>query len=95
MIARIVNEQSQTISSCTGFNIQARSNVSVFKDTVGYLPTIDAPVTSMSTLYEVLCQAVRIKEALSLKSIVVIFDQAIYAKGIDIAWKHAFFRASL
>ena len=89
VIARIANQQRQTISSWTGFNIQARSNVSVVKDTVGYLPTIDAPATSMSTVYEVLCQAVRIKEALSLESIVVIFDQAMYAKGVEIAWKHA------
>eukprot|EP00794_Sanderia_malayensis_P020731 gene20733-22764_t len=88
VIARIANQQSQCISSWTGFNIQVRSIVTVAKDTVGYLPTIDAPATSMSTVYEVLCQAVRIKEALSLKSIVVIFDQAIYAKAVKIVWKH-------
>ena len=42
----------------------------------------------MSTVTEVLTQALKIKESLGLKEIVCIFDQALYAKAADITWKH-------
>ena len=60
----------------------------VIQDSVGCLPTIDAPATSMSTIYEVRCQALSVKDALDLNSLVVVYDQTIYAKAVEIAWKH-------
>ena len=87
-LARYMNRNDQLISSWTGFNMLARRNKSVLKDMVGYLPTIDSPATQMNTVYEILTKAKAIKDALNLKSIVIVFDQAIYAKAIEITWKH-------
>ena len=52
------------------------------------LPTIDAPATSMTTVNEILVHSLKIKDVLELKSIVLIFDQALYAKATEIVWKH-------
>ena len=64
----------------------------VIKDTVGYLPTIDAPATSMNTVLEILTNAKLIRDALQLKSVINAFDQiyfnlSIYFKTTEIFWK--------
>ena len=60
----------------------------MFRDTEGYLPTIDSPATAMNTIFEVLIKARQTKDELKLKHVVVVFDQAIYAKAVEITWKH-------
>lgn len=65
-----------------------RNEIEVRQDNIGYLPTIDAPATGMSTVNEILVRSLKIKEALQLKSIVLVFDQALYAKATEIVWKH-------
>ena len=76
------------MSAWTGFNIQTRDHIEVSKDTVGYLPTINAPATKLSTVHEILEQAIKIMRALNLDEIVCAFDQALYAKAAEITWKH-------
>ena len=58
----------------------------VIKDNIGYLPSINHPATSMATINEMLCQALRIKDQIGIESIVLVCDQAIYAKAIEVAW---------
>ena len=87
-LVRQVNTSDQTVSSWTGFNILIRDDITVTKDTVGYLSTINAPATQMSTVFEILNQVLRVKEALELSEIAVVFDQALYAKAAEISWKH-------
>ena len=89
LLARLHSSEDQTIPSWTGFNILVRNEHVVAKDSVGYLPTINAPATDMSTVYQVLTTSLQIKETLSLQSIVVVFDQALYAKATEIKWKHS------
>ena len=60
---------NRTVSGWTGFNIIVRIEVEVSKDNIGYLPTIDAPATNMSTVFEVLSQSLKIKDSLKLNSI--------------------------
>ena len=48
-----------------------------------YLPTINAPATNMSTVNEILNQAMKIAGKLDIKEVCV-FDQALHAKVIDI-----------
>ena len=43
----------------------------------------------MSTVFEVLCQSLNIKDSLKLNAIVFVFDQALYAKAAEIKWKHS------
>ncbi len=60
----------------------------VSQDVVGYLPTINAPATEMSTVFETLNQSEIIRKQLKLDEIVVVMDQALYAKATEILWKH-------
>ena len=75
LLARLHSSKKQTIPSWTGFNILARNKHVVAKDSVGYLPTLNAPATDMSTVYQVLTKSLQIKETLRLQSIVVVFKR--------------------
>ncbi|XP_053399793.1 uncharacterized protein LOC123523028 [Mercenaria mercenaria] len=79
---------NQKVSSWTGFNIQVRDTVDIKQDKVGYLPTINAPATDMSTVNEILQQCLKIIAMLDVKEIVCVFDQALYAKAAEIIWKN-------
>ena len=65
-----------------------RAEKMVVGDRVGYLPTINAPATSMATIHEMIAQSMRIKDQLGLSSIVVVCDQAINYRALEIKWKH-------
>ena len=83
LLARLHSSKKQTIPSWTGFNILVKNKHVVAKDSVGYLPTLNAPATDMFTVYQVLTKSLQIKETLRLQSIVVVFDQALYAKATE------------
>lgn len=87
VLTRLHATISKSVSGWTGFNISTRNELSVSQDTVGYLPTINAPGSDLSTVHEVLRQSLKIKDTLALKSIVVVFDLALYAKATEIIWK--------
>ena len=86
-VARYLNTTEQKICGWTGFNIMTRDKIPVKQDIVGYLPTINAPAIAMSTVNEMLGQALEIKDCLDLKELLCVFDQALYAKAADITWK--------
>ncbi len=88
-MVRLKSNTEQNVCGWTGFNIMTRNDISVKQDTVGYLPTMNAPATAMNTVNEVLTQALKYKEALELTNIVCVFDQALYAKAAEITWKHS------
>ena len=56
-------------------------------DVVEYLPTINASATESTTVFKILKQLEEIRKKLDLPSIVVVMDQALYAKVAEIAWK--------
>lgn len=60
-----------TVCSQTGFIILFRDNIDIFQDTIGYLPTINAPANDMSTINEILSQSLQIKQSLELEKIFV------------------------
>ena len=62
-----------------------RSNVPIRKSHVGYLDSINKPATDIATVYEMLKRADRIK--LKLPSIVIVLDQAMYAKACEVKFK--------
>ena len=72
----------------TGFFIKVRDNIVVIQSTIGCLDTLDSPATDLKTAYEVLCLGCEIKERLKLKSVACVFDQAFYAKAMEVFWKH-------
>ena len=64
------SSENETIPIWTGFNILVRNKHHVVaKDSVGYPPTITAPATDMSTVYQVLTKSLQSKETLRLQSI--------------------------
>ena len=80
-------QDNQAIPSWTGFNIRTRDQVPISEDVVGYLPTINAPATELNTVFEILNQSERIRKELLLEAMVVVMDQALFAKAAEIAWK--------
>ena len=88
ILARETDSENQTIPSWTGFNIGTRDQVLISEDIVGYLPTINAPATELTTVFEILNQSEEIRKELLLETVVVVMDQALYAKATEIAWKH-------
>ena len=83
ILARQAISECQTIPSWTGFNIRTRDQVSVSEDVVEYLPTINAPATALTTVFEILNQSEQIRRELHLQTIVVVMDQALYAKAVE------------
>ena len=49
------------------------------ENSMGYLPTINAPATNMSTVNEILNETMTIVNQLQLDEINCVFDQALYA----------------
>lgn len=88
ILARLVHPDNQITPSWTGFNIRTRDQTLISEDIVGYLPTINAPATELTTVFEILKQSDLIRKQLSLESLVLVLDQALYAKAVEIAWKH-------
>ena len=87
VVARQTNVDNQSVPSWTGFNVQTRCEEDVNEDVVAYLPTINAPATELSTVNEILCKSEDIRKRLNQKDIVVVLDQALYAKACEVAWK--------
>ncbi len=88
MLSRQTDSENQTVPSWTGFNILTRGQMLISEDIVGYLPTINAPATELTTVYEILNQSELIRKELLLETVVVVTDQALYAKATEMAWKH-------
>ena len=88
MLTEQIHAENQQEMGWTGFNIVIRKDLTVRKDKIGYVPTINAPATEMITVHEILRQSVLICNNLGLSKIVVVFDQAMYAKAVEIMWKH-------
>ena len=64
ILVRLANSEDQKVPSWTGFNIQTRDQVQVTPDVVQYLPTISAPATELSTVFEILNQSEEIRKKL-------------------------------
>jgi hypothetical protein len=80
------SESGNCLPGWTGFNTQVHKEIRRTSN-IGYLPVIDAPVTDMATVNEILQHSVSICHRLQLPEIVIVFDEAIYAKAQMIRWK--------
>ena len=76
------------IPGWNGFNIKVHDRVVVVESTISYSDTIDSPATDLKTAYEVLSRGCEIKNRLQLSAFVCVFDQAFYAKAMEVYWKH-------
>ena len=80
------SECGKLMPGWTGFNTQVHK-VSRSVSRIGYLPVIDAPVTEMVTVNTLLRHSISICQRLQDPQIVLVFDEAIYAKAQMIRWK--------
>ena len=72
----------------TGFNVNIRDRVVVVESTISYLDTVDSPATDLKTTDEVLSRGCEVKDRLKLNAAVSVFDQAFYAKAMEVYCKH-------
>ena len=80
------SENEEALPGWTGTNTQVHKEIRSSSN-IGYLPVIDAPVTDMSTINTLLRHSVSICQRLHIPEIVLVFDEAIYAKAQMIRWK--------
>ena len=80
LLTRLHDTANQMVSSWIGFSIKTRDDVMVKLDKAGYLPTINAPATELSTVQEILSQSVCIQQRLGLDKIAVVTNQVLYTK---------------
>ena len=59
------------------------------------MPTIESPATAKNTVHESLCKALRVKNALGIKSIVVVFDQAVHVNAVKTMRNYVIFKSIL
>ena len=71
----------------TLFFIDLNKNLTAKQSNIGYVDCLHAPATEMSTIYFMMERSLRIKDQLQLKSIVSVYDQAIYTKVHQIKCK--------
>ena len=83
MKSKLLQGQTVRLPSWTGFNAALQKSIPI-QSRITYLPVIDASATDMSAINTMLLRSVEIMQHLNLHQIVVVADQAIYAKGQEI-----------
>ena len=81
-------ELLQSVPAWSGFSLLVSSEHEIRLSNVGYLPVIPASPTEISTVYLLLKRSVATAERLGQAHIVVVLDQAIYAKALEVMWKN-------
>ena len=81
------DDSPQSVPAWRGFNALANKEDIPTKSVVGYCQLIDASPTELSTVYTLLKKSVEMAEQIGLDDTVVVLDQAIYAKALEVVWK--------
>jgi hypothetical protein len=78
---------------CAGFNtLLSRNDTSALNlSRIGYLPVIDGSPAQYTTVYTVFVKSLEIAAKVNLEYVVLVFDEAIYAKAQQIRWKNESF----
>ncbi|CAG2255235.1 unnamed protein product [Mytilus edulis] len=82
----LLDNVSQCIPTWTAFNIMTDHTNVPRANSIGYLQVIDASPTDLNTVTTVLQRSVSIADKLGQRDVVIVFDQAIYAKALEIIW---------
>lgn len=80
------DDRQQVIPSWTAFNMMLQEPHR--ESTVGYCPVIEASPTELPTVFNVLKQSLQMADQLGQRDVIVVFDQAIYAKALEIQWQN-------
>ena len=82
------SDQSQVIPAWTGFNIKLRQEDVPHESSIGYCQVIDANPTEILTVYTLLQRSLLIADQLGQQNVIIVFDQAIYAKALEVIWQN-------
>lgn len=80
------DDKRQVIPSWTGFNMMLQEPLR--ESAVGCCPVIEASPTEMPTVFNVLKRSLQMAEQLGQHDAIVVFDQAINAKALEIQWQN-------
>ena len=81
-------ECNQKTPSWTAFNAMISRDAVTRPSAVGYLPVLASSPTELSTVYQLLQRSISVCDQLHQDDVVVVVDQAVYAKAAEIVWKH-------
>ena len=76
------------IPAWTGFNIKLQQENVPRESSIGYCQVIDASPTEIPTVYTLLQKSLQIADQLGQQNVTVVFDQAIYAKALEVIWQN-------
>lgn len=82
------DEVSQVVPSWSAFNAILQKENAPRESSVGYCQIIDGSPTELSTVYTVLEKSLQMANQLHQHDAIVVFDQAIYAKALEIIWEN-------
>lgn len=86
-VSESVGSDVPSIPDWTGFNTIFNLHEVPPSSRIGYLPVINSPSTERSTCTQVLNNALNVCDQLSQEEVVVVADQAIYAKLQELVWQ--------
>lgn len=81
-------DQQQTVPAWTGFNMTLQEGTAPRECSIGYCPVIEASPTELPTVYTLLQKSLKMADQLQQEDVIVVFDQAIYAKVLEIVWQN-------
>lgn len=84
----VKSKETQVIPVWTGFNTILQDNHHLRECTIGYCEVIDASPTELPTVYTLLQRSLKMADQLGQEDVIVVFDQAIYAKVLEIIWQN-------
>ena len=92
-LTHIDDNRMQCVPSWAGFNAVLRKHNVPATDVIGYCQVIDSSPTEAATVYTLLKRSVTMAERIGQQDVIVVLDQAIYAKATEIiADKHVEFQ---
>ena len=84
----LATDQRQVIPAWTSFNIRLQKSNIPRESCVGYCPVIEASPTELPTVYTLLQRSLEMADQLNQHDIIVVLDQAIYAKALEVIWQN-------
>lgn len=84
-LTKVPESQGKICPGWSGFNM-FRQDTILPSTNVGYLPVIDASPTDLNTVH-ILSRSTAVADSLKQKEMVIVMDQAIYAKAQEIRWQ--------
>ena len=84
----LADSQCQVIPAWTGFNMLLCEDSFPRECSIGYCQVIEASPTKLPTIYSVLQRSLQMGDQLGQHDVIVVFDQAIYAKALEVLWQN-------